>query len=444
MSRSSWGALRLFVLCPANALRVGWVCILFLVAAGYARAQSMRTPAPRVAPASRPTATVAALVAPPAEGAAPAPSAPSNLTAIGRSKTEIDFTWVASTEAGGTITMYQVERCEGTECRDFKPIGTSATTSYSDTGLKPQTTYTYRVTATDASGQKSSPSNNRPATTAASSFVCSLFPTRPGCMNFGGDPLAAINAFYQTNGPYSFFDQIKSNYNGSSSSATVSADLATLNFANGMQVTVATNVQAGSSGTATVSSGTVPTLSANGAGQATQNILYGGTFVASELYPLFAAGSSKWGSPGGVGVLVDLVAKEGADIQNFRSGVNVNVISPPFHGSAQMEGYLQYNSINLAPGSQNFAGALFVGGTYGYNYMSHDYTREYGFGNKFNNGIGQVSFGILINGVAKISVARAFGPSQTYIDSTTMAQTTVNNFKAWSFGIAYQSAPPSK
>ena len=73
----------------------------------------------------------------------------------------------------------------------------------------------------------------------------------------------------------------------------------------------------------------------------------------------------------------------------------------------------------------------------------YGYARDYGFGKRVNNDIGQVSLGILINGVAKISVSRAFGPSQTYIDSTTMAQTTINNFKAWSFGIAYQSAAPA-
>jgi hypothetical protein len=169
-------------------------------------------------------------------------------------------------------------------------------------------------------------------------------------------------------------------------------------------------------------------------------MLYGGTFVASELYPFLAAGGSRLGSPGGLGFLVDLIAKEGADIQNFKSGTNVNVSSPPFHGSVQMEGYLQYNSINLNT-SGSFQGALFFGGSYGYSYTSHGYARDYGFGKRVNNDIGQVSTGILINGVAKVSVSRAFGPSQTYIDSTTMAQTTVNNFKAWSFGIAYQSAP---
>ena len=152
---------------------------------------------------------------------------------------------------------------------------------------------------------------------------------------------------------------------------------------------------------------------------------------------------SKWGSPGGLGTLVDFAVKEGADIQNFKSGTNVNTSSPPFHGSAQIEGYVQYNSINLATNSQTFVGSLFAGGSYGYDYMSRGYAKDYGFG-QMNCGMGQIVFGILINSVAKITVSRAFGPSQTYIDSTTMARTTVNNFKAWSFGITYQSAPPSK
>lgn len=253
-----------------------------------------------------------------------------------------------------------------------------------------------------------------------------------------------VNTFYQTTGSFSFLNQIKSIYNGASSSATVSADIATLNFGSGMQVNVLTNAQAGASGTAIASSGAVPTLSANSAGQATQNIIYGGTFVLAEIYPLFAAGSSKWGSPGGFGTLVDFAAKEGADIQNFKSGANVNVTSPPFHASTQVEGYVQYNSINLTANSQNFVGSLFAGGSYGYNYMSHGYARDYGFGSRTSNGLGLISFGILINSVAKITVSRAFGPSQTYVDSTTMARTTVNNYKAWSFGITYQSAPPSK
>src|SRR5262249_19316174 len=151
------------------------------------------------------------------------------------------------------------------------------------------------------------------------------------------------------------------------------------------------------------SSATPPTLAANGAAQATQNILYGGTFVVAESYPLLATGSGKWGSPGGLGVIVDAIAREGADVQNFKSGSNVNGTSPPFHGSAHLEGYLQYNSINLVPNTQHFQGSVFVGGSYGYDYMSQGYARDYGFltavnhHTKVNNGIGQLSLGILFN-----------------------------------------------
>jgi hypothetical protein len=272
---------------------------------------------------------------------------------------------------------------------------------------------------------------------------CWLAPTRAACMDFGAGRDENINAFYGTNSSLSYFNQIKSIYNGASSSATVSADLTTLNFSNGMQVTAGTNIQAGSSGTPAVNSGALPTLSSTAAGQATQNMLYGGTVFGSALYPLLAAGGASLGSTGGLGFLVDFVGREGIDIQNFKSGTSVNVNAPPSHTSAQVEGYLQYNSINSTAGSNAFAGAVFVGGSYGYTYTSHGYARDYGFGGNVSNGIGQISAGILISGVAKISVSRAFGPSQTYIDSATMAKTTVNNFKSWSFGISYQSPPKS-
>ena len=414
----------------SSTLRIGRVCILFLIAAGYSQAQTNRVPsaAPRVAPA-----------APPAAAAGSNPTTPSSLTAAGASNREVDLTWGASTDTDSKAKItYYIDRCVGGACNTF----TSNTTTVSDKGLEPNTTYTYKVTAKDDAGNSSSASTPFSIKTATSLHTCDLLPTRFRCVDYGTDQQANINAFFQTNGPITYFNQVKSIYNGASGAATVSADLVTLNFGIGMQVTATTNVQAGSSGASSVSSGTVPTLSANGAGQATQNMLYGGTFVASELYPFAAFGGSKVGSPGGLGISLDFVAKEGADIQNFKSGANVNVVSPPFHGSAQMEGYLQYNSINLNS-SGAFQGAIFVGGSYGYSYTAHGYARDYGFGNRVNNDIGQASVGILINGVAKISVSRAFGPSQTYIDSTTMAQTTVNNFKAWSFGIAYQSAAPA-
>src|SRR5262249_13198446 len=52
-------------------------------------------------------------------------------------------------------------------CNTFAQIGTSATTSYSDTGLVSGTSYSYQVRATDGSGNRSQYSNVASATTSA-------------------------------------------------------------------------------------------------------------------------------------------------------------------------------------------------------------------------------------------------------------------------------------
>jgi hypothetical protein len=284
---------------------------------------------------------------------------------------------------------------------------------------------------------------------------CEVLPLRDGCRkqlkpDASGnipDRVSFINSFYDTFSSISFLGQVKSIYNGTSAADTVSADLASLNFITGMQVTVTTNVEAGSTGSSVATSaivGTVPTLTAASAGQAVQNVLNGGTVLASVIYPLVAIGAANVTKAGAFGLSVDLAGREGVDIQNFKTGTSTTVSSPPSHTNAGIEGYMYLNSTNNAAKSNVLAGALFLGGGYGFNYMSHDYARDYGFGDRIQNGVGQISFGILLNNVAKISVSRGFGPSQVYIDSVSMTQKTVNNFKSWSIGVTYQSTPPAK
>ena len=96
--------------------------------------------------------------------AAPIPSLPGNLTATSPSNTEIDLSWTASTETGGTISSYLVERCQGASCTNFAQIGTSVGTTYNDTGLVDGATYSYLVRATDAAGNVSPYSNVASAT----------------------------------------------------------------------------------------------------------------------------------------------------------------------------------------------------------------------------------------------------------------------------------------
>src|SRR5579871_1529282 len=110
----------------SNIPRIASACILTLAASSLSHAQGGRVRVP-----SPPIATPAA--APGAPGATATPSAPSNLRAIGRSNKEIDLAWTASTEVGGTIASYQIQRCQGATCS----ILSSSTTGYSDTNLTP-------------------------------------------------------------------------------------------------------------------------------------------------------------------------------------------------------------------------------------------------------------------------------------------------------------------
>lgn len=84
--------------------------------------------------------------------AAPAlPAAPTNLVATVVSKSQINLSWQdnASNETG-----YRVERCKGSTCTNFTVIATLGpdATSFANTGLSKNTTYSYRVVAYNASG----------------------------------------------------------------------------------------------------------------------------------------------------------------------------------------------------------------------------------------------------------------------------------------------------
>ena len=95
------------------------------------------------------------------------PSAPTNLAATVAGSAQINLSWGASSEAGGTIAQYLIERCQGSGCSSFTQIGTATATSYSDTGLSGSTSYSYRVRAKDAQGNTGAYSNVATASTGA-------------------------------------------------------------------------------------------------------------------------------------------------------------------------------------------------------------------------------------------------------------------------------------
>src|SRR5439155_10412008 len=86
------------------------------------------------------------------------------------------LSWTASTDNVG-VTGYPVERCQGAGCTSFAPIGTAAGTTYSDAGLTANSSYSYRVRATDAAGNPSGYSNVASATTPATDTEPPTAPT---------------------------------------------------------------------------------------------------------------------------------------------------------------------------------------------------------------------------------------------------------------------------
>jgi cellulase/cellobiase CelA1 len=59
------------------------------------------------------------------------------------------LSWAASS---GTVSNYQIERATGATSTSFSQVGTPSGTTYTDSGLAANTTYRYRVRATNSAG----------------------------------------------------------------------------------------------------------------------------------------------------------------------------------------------------------------------------------------------------------------------------------------------------
>jgi hypothetical protein len=92
-----------------------------------------------------------------------APAAPSSLSAVAQSRSQIRLTWTdnSSNESG-----FSIERCTGAGCANFAPVGqvNAGITAFANNGLSRRTTYRYRVRALGAAGP-SAYSNIASATT---------------------------------------------------------------------------------------------------------------------------------------------------------------------------------------------------------------------------------------------------------------------------------------
>jgi acid phosphatase type 7 len=95
-----------------------------------------------------------------------APTTPTSLSASVAGPSRVDLSWGASTD-DIRLAGYDV-------LRDGQVVGSSATTSFSDTTVQPLTTYQYQVRARDESGNVSDPSTAQTVTT----------PDRPTVLTF--------------------------------------------------------------------------------------------------------------------------------------------------------------------------------------------------------------------------------------------------------------------
>jgi chitodextrinase len=98
-----------------------------------------------------------------------APSTPGTIVASQLTDRSVTLTWPAATDNVGVTgyTMY----------RNGTAVGTTATTTYTDSGLAPSTLYSYSVTAQDAAANMSAQSAVTSVTTKAADTVA---PTAPG------------------------------------------------------------------------------------------------------------------------------------------------------------------------------------------------------------------------------------------------------------------------
>ncbi|CUR52285.1 protein of unknown function [Nitrosotalea devaniterrae] len=101
------------------------------------------------------------------------PQPPTNLSTTSISSSQIDLSWTAPSNNGGSaVTGYEIERSQdnGNTWSILVQDTSSVSTAYSDTGLNPSTSYSYRVSAINSVGT-SLPSNTASATTGVTATV---------------------------------------------------------------------------------------------------------------------------------------------------------------------------------------------------------------------------------------------------------------------------------
>jgi titin len=115
------------------------------------------------------------------------------LTATAASYSQINLAW---TDTADNETGFKIERCVGEGCIDFTQIATVGAnmTSYSNTGLAASTSYSYRVRATNASGD-----SDYSSTTSATTYAPPTPPAAPSGLTAQAVSSGQINLAWTDN-----------------------------------------------------------------------------------------------------------------------------------------------------------------------------------------------------------------------------------------------------
>ncbi|WP_410673323.1 cellulase family glycosylhydrolase [Amycolatopsis sp. cmx-4-68] len=194
-----------------------------------------------------------------------APTTPGTPAVSGVTSSGVTLTWSASADNVG-VTGYDVLRAPGASGGTFAVIGSTGTTTFTDTGLAASSTYRYQVRARDAAGNTSAGSGVATATTGAGggTGACKV---AYSASNWGGGNGFTANVTVTNTGP-----------------GTLTGWTLGFTFGGGQQVTLpgwgATFAQSGAAVTAT-------NLAWNGtlAPNASTGIGFNGTFTGSNPAP---------------------------------------------------------------------------------------------------------------------------------------------------------------
>ena len=193
------------------------------------------------------------------KGTSSGPPAPTGLAATAASATQVNLSWTASPGATG----YRVERCLTSSCT-YSQIAAPTATSYSDAGVAPSTSYSYRVRASDSASN------------------LSTYSTATSVQTPSGTPATTVN--YNYDGPgrlknAAFNDGTSVTYTldpaGNRTNVTTAADTTPPSVPAGLAGTVVSAYQINLSWTAS-------TDNLGGSGLAGYKIYRGGTQIATS------------------------------------------------------------------------------------------------------------------------------------------------------------------